>query len=70
MECMHCKGKMERKTSPFQINRKGYHLTFDMVPAWVCSQCGEVYFDETEVESIQRVLKILDEQAEKLRAIV
>jgi len=69
MECMYCKGKMERKTAPFQINRKGYHLTFYRIPAWVCSQCGEVYFDEAEVETIQTVLNILDEQTEKLRAI-
>lgn len=69
MECMYCKGEMERKTAPFQINRKGYHLTFDRFPAWVCSQCEEVYFDEAEVETIQTVLNILDEQTEKLRAI-
>lgn len=60
---------MEHKTAPFQINRTGYHLTFDRIPAWVCSQCGEVYFDEAEVETIQTVLNTLDEQTEKLRAI-
>jgi YgiT-type zinc finger domain-containing protein len=61
---------MERKTAPFEINRKGYRLTFNNIPAWVCNQCGEVYFDEAEVENIQRVLTILDEQTEKLRATV
>jgi len=70
MECMYCKGKLERKTAPFQIHRKGYYITFNEVPAWVCTQCGEVYFDETEVETIQKVLGILDEQTEKLSAVV
>ena len=36
------------------------------VPAWVCPQCGEFFFEETEVESIQAALQKLDEQTEKL----
>lgn len=70
MKCIHCKGEMRRKTAPFQIDRKGYHLMFDAVPAWVCSQCGEVYFEEAEVDSIQGVLKILDKQTERLAVAV
>jgi valyl-tRNA synthetase len=38
----------------------------DAVPAWICKQCGEVYFEKTEVESIQAVLKDLDKRTEKL----
>jgi YgiT-type zinc finger domain-containing protein len=65
---MHCKGKMEHHTAPFQIDRRGYHLMFDAVPAWVCSQCGEIYFEETEVDAIQDVLKTLDDRSEKFAA--
>jgi YgiT-type zinc finger domain-containing protein len=65
---MYCQGKMERKTAPFQINRKGYHLVLSAIPAWVRMQCGKVYFEEAEVESIQETLKALDEQTEKLAA--
>ncbi len=36
------------------------------VPAWFCQQCGEAYFEESEVESIQTALQKLDEQTEKL----
>jgi len=39
---------------------------FDAIPAWVCSQCGEVYFEEAEVEAIQDVLRTLDEGTERL----
>ena len=70
MKCIHCKGEMERKAAPFQIDRKGYHLLFDAVPAWVCTQCGEAYFEETEVDAIQEVLKKLDEETEQLAAAV
>jgi YgiT-type zinc finger domain-containing protein len=66
MKCIHCKGKMKRKTAPFQIDRKGYHLIFDAIPAWVCGQCGEVYFEEAEVQAIQNLLRKLDEDTKKL----
>ena len=66
MRCIHCKGKMERRTAPFQIDRKGYHLILDAVPAWVCSQCGEAYFEEREVEEIQDAIRALDQRVEKM----
>ena len=66
MRCMYCQGRMERGTAPFHIDRKGYHLLFDRIPAWVCSQCGEVYFEEVDVDSIQSVIRAVDEQIEKL----
>ncbi len=66
MNCIHCKGDMEKRTAPFRIDRKGYHLLFDAIPAWVCTQCGEAYFDEAEVNAIQEVLQKLDKETEKL----
>ena len=32
--------------APFHVDRKAYVLRFDRVPAWVCTQCGEPYFEE------------------------
>ncbi|MCP4656956.1 MAG: YgiT-type zinc finger protein, partial [bacterium] len=32
------------------------------VPAWVCAQCGEPYFEAREVEIMQRTATVLDEQ--------
>lgn len=66
MKCIHCQGKMERKTVPYHIDRKGYHLTLDKIPAWGCSQCGEIYFEEREVDSIQSVIKSMESQINKL----
>jgi hypothetical protein len=37
----------------------------DAVPAWVFSQCGEVYFEDKAVDSIQKVLHALDAQTLK-----
>ena len=33
MECIHCKGRMVRGTAPFSLDRKGYHVSWDAVPA-------------------------------------
>ena len=62
MNCIHCHGQMKRSKAPFHADRNGYHLVFDTVPAWVCDQCGEAYFEEREVGAIQSAIKRLDQQ--------
>ncbi len=57
---------MKRGYAPFHIDRNGYHLTLEAVPAWICSQCGEVYFEEAEVERIQAAIARLDENVSQL----
>ena len=69
MTCVHCQGRMERATAPFHIDRKGIHVSLDAVPAWVCKQCGEPFFEEAEVESIQKIIRAVDEQADRLAEI-
>jgi YgiT-type zinc finger domain-containing protein len=60
MECIYCKGEMTRKTAPFSIQRQGYYLHWDAIPAWVCEQCGEAAFEAHEVDLIQKALADLD----------
>jgi YgiT-type zinc finger domain-containing protein len=63
MECYHCKGKMSKASAPFSVDRHGYHtdhITWDAIPAWVCTQCGEALFEENEVSHIQKALQQVD----------
>ena len=60
MECLHCKGRMIRRTAPFSMDRKGYHVSWDSIPAWVSTQCSEPFFESTEVRLIQKALTELD----------
>lgn len=60
MDRFYCKGTMSREKSPYSINRNGYHLVIDNVLAWVCKQCGEVYYENPEVDAIQEVIKAVD----------
>ena len=69
MKCIHCGGRMKKTAAPFHVDRRGYHLSLDSVPAWVCSQCGERYFEEREVRTIQRLLLQLDKQAASLVSV-
>ena len=66
MNCIHCQGEMKRDSSPFHIDRKGYHILLNDIPAWVCTQCGEPYFEEKEVEAIQELIKSVDQKAKSL----
>lgn len=66
MECLHCRGKMERNTAPFAVERNGYHIHWDSVPAWVCTQCGEPFFEEQEIERIQKVLAGIESESKLL----
>ena len=53
---------MEKATAPFSVDRKGYHVHWDSLPAWVCKQCGEPYFEGQEVDRIQMALDALDRE--------
>jgi YgiT-type zinc finger domain-containing protein len=59
---------MIRGSAPFQVDRKGYHLILDHVPAWVCQQCGEAYFEPNEVDGIQDAIRALDQRTVQLAA--
>ena len=68
MKCVHCKGKMKKGTAPFHIDRKGCHLMLESVPAWVCEQCGEAYFEEEEVNAIQDLIQSIENKTQGLVA--
>ena len=66
MKCMYCQGKMEKATAPFSISRKGYHIHWDAIEAYVCSQCGEPYFEAEAVDKIQAALSALEKESKGL----
>ncbi|MBX7244001.1 MAG: YgiT-type zinc finger protein [Candidatus Sumerlaeaceae bacterium] len=66
MKCIHCQGEMERGLTPVHLDRAGCHITLDGIPAWVCSQCGEPYFEESEVAKLQELIRSVESQAQAL----
>jgi YgiT-type zinc finger domain-containing protein len=65
MKCMYCQAEMEKGTVPFHVERKGLHVSIDDVSAWVCPQCGESYFEEQEVDSIQSLIAALEQESRR-----
>jgi len=68
MNCLFCNGKLKKSAVAYTVNRKGYHLYIEKVPALVCTQCGEKFFDEKETQSIQNALKDFEKNIERLKA--
>ena len=66
MKCIHCQSHMRRGTAPFHIDRQRCHLMLESVPAWVCEQCGEAYFEEKEVDAIQELIRSIDDRVDAL----
>ena len=63
MKCIHCQGEMKKGTTPVHVDRKGCHVLLDDVAAWVCEQCGEAFFEEKEVDSIQDLVRSVEQKA-------
>jgi len=66
MTCFHCQGELRKGKTSYAINRKGYHLIIDDMPAWICEQCGELLFEEEQVNAIQQLIQAADPKVESL----
>jgi YgiT-type zinc finger domain-containing protein len=56
MPCVICKtGDVNPGTTSFAVERGTMTLVLKGVPARVCSQCGEAYFDETTTKHIEEI---------------
>jgi YgiT-type zinc finger domain-containing protein len=69
MKCMLCSGEMEKSRVTYSVDRKGYHLFLEEIPAYVCSQCGERFFAEGEVDAIQRMLRAMEQGLDEVRKV-
>jgi YgiT-type zinc finger domain-containing protein len=66
MRCLSCQGPVQRATAPVSFSRGGYRLTWEAVPAWVCTRCSTPYFEPKEVEHIRQALQAVRGMTPKL----
>jgi YgiT-type zinc finger domain-containing protein len=59
MRCLRCQGPVEKGVSPVRVERDGYRLAWEQVPAWVCCRCELAYFEPDEVETIRKALRAM-----------
>jgi YgiT-type zinc finger domain-containing protein len=43
--CSECRGRLRRKKISREFEREGVKVKVSGVQAWVCSRCGEIYFE-------------------------
>jgi YgiT-type zinc finger domain-containing protein len=59
MKCLYCQAPVERTTTEVQVDRNGYHLSWQSVPAWVCTRCDQAYFESQEVDMVRRAVSAM-----------
>ena len=56
MTCSFCEGELEERLVQHEYRWEGKLYVFEDVPARVCRQCGEKYFDSTVVKAMERIV--------------
>ncbi|MGC9358483.1 MAG: type II toxin-antitoxin system MqsA family antitoxin [Anaerolineae bacterium] len=56
MQCSFCGGELEERRVQHEYRWEGRLVVFEDVPARVCRQCGEKYFDAQVVKAMERVV--------------
>jgi YgiT-type zinc finger domain-containing protein len=59
MKCLYCQAPVERGTTEVRVDRNGYHLSWQTVPAWVCTRCDQAYFEPHEVDMVRRAVSAM-----------
>jgi YgiT-type zinc finger domain-containing protein len=61
MSCFLCEGKMNSgyATHTVDLGDKGI-IVIKNVPAYICAQCGEVWFDGTVTREIERIVNTIE----------
>lgn len=55
--CEFCNGHVEQQLIRARFHFKGQTIYVDHVPAWVCSQCHEQYFDAPVYKRLEEIAK-------------
>jgi YgiT-type zinc finger domain-containing protein len=54
--CHLCKGRLAYQMTTYTQLMNDNLIVIENVPAWVCEQCGETYYDPDVVERIQTLI--------------
>ena len=53
--CEFCEGAVEQRIVTARFHFKGRTIYVNGVPAWVCTRCGEQYFDAPVYKRLERI---------------
>ena len=69
MSCFKCKGKLEEKKVNYMVDLNDTIIIIKGVPAKVCMQCGEKYFDDKTAENIEKIVNKLKQLSTEVTVV-
>jgi len=69
MSCFKCKGELEKKKVNYMVDLENTIIIIKDVPAKVCTQCGEQYFDDQTSENIEKIVNKLKDLSTEVTII-
>lgn len=61
MECFKCKGKLISKKVNYVVDLNDMMIIIKGVPANVCTECGEKFYDDSTAKNIEKIVNKLKE---------
>ena len=55
--CEFCGGKVEHRLIRARFPFRGQTIYVDKAPAWVCTKCGEQYFDAPVYKRLEQIAR-------------
>lgn len=59
MNCFVCKGTLEKKATTFMVDLGNCIVIVKNVPSMVCSQCGEVSYDNEVAKQLEQIVSTM-----------
>ncbi|MEZ4734563.1 MAG: type II toxin-antitoxin system MqsA family antitoxin [Caldilineaceae bacterium] len=53
--CEYCEGELAQRQVLARFRYKGATIYIEGVPAWVCRQCGDQYYDAPVYKQMERI---------------
>ncbi|MEI3433666.1 MAG: type II toxin-antitoxin system MqsA family antitoxin [Clostridia bacterium] len=69
MECFMCKGELIEKKVNYMVDLEKTIIIIKDVPAKVCDQCGEQYFDDETSQNIEKIVNKLKDLSTEVTII-
>jgi len=68
-DCHFCGGEVIRQRIDVMRRWKGHYVLIENVPAHVCTQCGERYYDAVVAEAMGRIMRASEAELGAAREI-
>ena len=69
MDCFMCKGEVIEKKVNYMVDLENTIIIIKGVPAKVCTQCGEQYFDDKTSENIESIVNKMKDLSTEITII-